>query len=56
MISVFDLVETENIVARGENSGFSPCPTMFSKVFFLKVDETQDCEVKGLIILHFLEK
>ena len=40
---VFDTVE--NMVGKGENAGyqhFSPFPTMFSKVFYVKVVKTWD--------------
>ena len=53
----FVLGRVENIMGKGENAGyqhfllippaFSPCPTMFSKSFFLRVVKSQDCLVKS---------
>ena len=48
--SVFDRIE--NIVGKGENAGlpaFSPFPTMFSKVFFLRVIKSRDCVLKSQV-------
>ena len=45
LICVFD--RTENIVGKGENAGYSPFSTMFSKGFFLGVIESRACVVKS---------
>ena len=46
-ISLFDRVE--NSVGKGENADYLfPFPTVFSKVFFFKVDKSRDCLVKSL--------
>ena len=45
MISVYDRVE--NNVGKGENAGFSPFPTMFSKGFILSVVKSLDRVVKS---------
>ena len=42
----------ENIVGKGENAGdqhFCPFPSMFSKGYFLRVSQSRDCVVKGLL-------
>ena len=47
MISLFDRVE--NTAGKGENAGYQHFLLfpVFSKAFFLKVDKSLDCVVKG---------
>ena len=37
----------KNIVTKGENAGYQHIPTMFSKIFFLRVIKSLDCVVKA---------
>ena len=45
MIDVLDRVD--NTVGKGENTAFSPFPTIFLKAFLFKAVKTRDCFVKS---------